>query len=99
VSCQENNHKEKLRQETAELVKAVRKGDSQRFNRLVILYQTGIYNLALNYLKLPEEAKDITQDIFITAYRSLSRLRDDSKFSAWLYQIAVNHCRNRLKKL
>lgn len=99
MSCQKNNHKEKLRQETAELVKALRKGDSQPFNRLVMLYQTGIYNLALNYLKVPEEAKDITQDIFITAYRSLSSLRDDSKFSAWLYQIAVNHCRNRLKKL
>ncbi|MCK5233050.1 MAG: sigma-70 family RNA polymerase sigma factor [Desulfobulbaceae bacterium] len=99
MSCPKNNHKEKLRQETAELVKALRKGDSQPFNRLVMLYQTGIYNLALNYLKVPEEAKDITQDIFITAYRSLSMLRDDSKFSAWLYQIAVNHCRNRLKKL
>ncbi|MCK5322948.1 MAG: sigma-70 family RNA polymerase sigma factor [Desulfobulbaceae bacterium] len=95
----QDNNKKKLGQETTELVKALRKGDSQPFNRLVMLYQGNIYNMALNYLKVPEEAKDITQDIFITAYRSLSTLRDDSKFSAWLYQIAANHCRNRLKKL
>ena len=95
----QDNNKKKLRQETTELVKALRKGDSQSFNRLVMLYQSNIYNLALNYLKVPEEAKDITQDIFVTVYRSLSTLRDDSKFSAWLYQIATNHCRNRLKKL
>jgi len=95
----QDNNKKKLRQETTELVNALRKGDSQPFNRLVMLYQGNIYNLALNYLKVPEEAKDITQDIFITAYRSISTLRDDSKFSAWLYQIATNHCRNRLKKL
>lgn len=85
--------------ETTELVKALRQGDEQAFSSLVKLYQHKIYNLALNYVKQPEEAKDLTQDIFVTVYRSFAKLRDDTKFSAWLFQVAVNHCRNRYKKL
>jgi len=61
--------------------------------------QDKIYNLTLNYVKQAEEAQDLTQDIFVTAYRALPSLKDDNKFVAWLYQIAVNHCRNRYKRL
>lgn len=85
--------------ETTELVQACRQGDNQAFNRLVLLYQNRIYSLALNYVKIPEEAKDLAQDIFVTAFRALPKLREDAKFGAWLYQIGVNHCRNRYKKM
>lgn len=64
-----------------------------------MLYQTKIYNLALGYVKQEDEAKDLTQDIFVTVYRRLDKLRDDDKFTAWLYQLAINHCRNRYKRL
>ncbi len=84
---------------TTELVLACQAGDKQAFNRLVLLYQTRIYNLALNYVKTPEEAKDLAQDIFVTAYRSLPSLREATKFSAWLNQLTINHCRNRYRKL
>lgn len=92
-------NKEELKKETTELVNAFLDGDDQAFNRLVFLYQTKIYNLALNYVKSSEEAKDVAQDVFVTAYKALPKLRERSKFSSWLYQIAVNHCRNRYKKL
>ncbi len=82
-----------------ELVEAVLGGDKQAFNQLVHRYQSGIYNLTLNYLKQSEEALDLTQDIFVTAYRSLGSLKDVKKFKPWLYQIAVNQCRNRYRKL
>ncbi len=85
--------------ETTTLVRAVLGGDKQAFNRLVLLYQGRIYNLAFNYVKNDEEAKDLAQDIFVTAYRALPKLRDDTKFGAWLYQIGLNHCRNRYKRL
>jgi len=83
----------------AQLVRDVRKGDQQAFNKLVMHFQTAIYNLAFNYLKDTEEAKDITQDIFVTVHRSLNSLKDEAKFKSWLFQIAVNHCRNRYKSL
>ncbi|MCB2182217.1 MAG: sigma-70 family RNA polymerase sigma factor [Desulfobulbaceae bacterium] len=92
-------NKEELKQETATLVEAFLDGDSQAFNRLVLLYQTKIYHLALNYVKSQEEAKDLAQDVFITVYKALPKLREKAKFSSWLYQIAINHCRNRYKKL
>lgn len=93
-------HNEKMgEQNITELVRALRQGDTQAFNRLVTSYQTKIYNLAFNYVKQEEEAKDLTQDIFVTIYRSISKLRDETKFVAWLYQVAINHCRNRYKKL
>jgi RNA polymerase sigma-70 factor (ECF subfamily) len=85
--------------ETAELVRQARQGEKQAFNRLVMLYQTKMYNLALGYVKQQDEAKDLTQDIFVTIYRNLDKLRDENKFSAWLYQVAINHCRNRYKRL
>lgn len=92
-------NKEELKKETTELVNAFLDGNTLAYNRLVFLYQTKIYNLALNYVKSTEEAKDVAQDVFVTAYKALPKLREKSKFSSWLYQIAVNHCRNRYKKL
>lgn len=91
--------KDELKTDTDNLVQDFLDGDTQAFNRLVLLYQTKIYNLALNYVKSPEEAKDLAQDIFVTVFRSLPKLREKEKFTSWLYQIAINHCRNRYKKL
>ncbi|MEW6289630.1 MAG: sigma-70 family RNA polymerase sigma factor [Thermodesulfobacteriota bacterium] len=90
---------EELKTDVEQLVQDFLDGDVQGFNRLVLLYQTKIYNLALNYVKSQEEAKDLAQDIFVTVYRSLPKLREKEKFTSWLYQIAINHCRNRYKKL
>ncbi len=88
-----------LKEEVTELVRAFRSGDRQAFDRIVLLFQNKIYNLTLNYVKQTEEARDLTQDIFITVFRALPSLKDDTKFIAWMYQIAVNHCRNRYKRL
>lgn len=93
-------HNKKMpEQNISELVQKLRQGDPQAFNRLITDYQKKMYNLALNYVKQEEEAKDLTQDIFVTVYRSISKLRDETKFVAWLYQVAINHCRNRYKRL
>jgi RNA polymerase sigma-70 factor, ECF subfamily len=88
-----------LKDTAAELVRSYRGGDAQAFNKLVSLYQDKIYNLAYNYVKDQEEAKDLTQDIFVSVYRSLPTLKDPAKFSSWLYQTAINHCRNRYHRL
>jgi len=85
--------------ETTELVRALRRGEQQAFSGLVLLYQTRMYNLALGYVKQEDEAKDLTQDIFLTVFRQIGKLNDEEKFTAWLYQLAINHCRNRYRKL
>lgn len=88
-----------IKKKTTDLVGSFKAGEKYAFDELVVLYQTRIYNLALNYVKQTEEARDLTQDIFVTVFKAMHTLNDDSKFVAWLYQIAVNHCRNRYKKL
>ncbi|MCJ7599906.1 MAG: sigma-70 family RNA polymerase sigma factor [Desulfobulbaceae bacterium] len=90
---------DELKTDIEQLVQDFLDGDAQAFNRLVMLHQTKIYNLALNYVKSQEEAKDLAQDIFVTVYCALPKLREKEKFTSWLYQIAINHCRNRYKKL
>ncbi|MCG8604573.1 RNA polymerase sigma factor, partial [bacterium] len=57
-----------------------------------------LYNFTLRYIGDREDAKDVCQKTFIKAYRNLKRLRDHDKFSTWLYQIAVNLCRDELKR-
>jgi RNA polymerase sigma-70 factor, ECF subfamily len=74
-------------------------GDNRAFEQLVFRYQRRIYNLALRYLRVPEEAQEVTQEVFVKVFRSLKNFRGDAKFSTWLYMVAANHCKNRLKYL
>jgi RNA polymerase sigma-70 factor, ECF subfamily len=79
------------------LAEDCRFGDRRAFNKLVIKYQNRIYSVALRMLRNEEEAKDITQDVFFSAYRAIKRFRGESRLSTWLYRIAINACINRLK--
>jgi RNA polymerase sigma-70 factor, ECF subfamily len=83
----------------AETIARFLEGDDRAFTELVCFYQRRVYNLALSYLRVPEEAQEVTQEIFIKVFRSLKGFRGEAKFSTWLYAVAINHCRNRLKYL
>lgn len=71
---------------------------SQTFDALVAAYEKKIFNLIYRILGDYEEAADLTQETFISAFRAFDKFRGDSKVYTWLYQIAVNHCRNRLRQ-
>lgn len=81
----------------ADLVWAAQKGDLEAFNQIVLLYQDRIYALALRILGDEDSAEDITQNTFLTAYRSLPRFRNGS-FSSWLYRIATNACYDEIRR-
>jgi RNA polymerase sigma-70 factor, ECF subfamily len=72
--------------------------DDKAFDALVAAYHGRVYNVALRCLGDPDDASDVTQETFISAYRSFRRFRGDSAVYTWLYRIAINHCRNRLRK-
>jgi RNA polymerase sigma-70 factor (ECF subfamily) len=67
------------------------------FDALVAAYEKKIFNVVFRILGDYDEAADTTQETFISAYKSFDRFRGDAKVYTWLYQIAINHCRNRLR--
>jgi RNA polymerase sigma-70 factor (ECF subfamily) len=79
-------------------VRASQAGDPSAFNRLVLKWEKQIYNLSLRMLQNPEDAADSTQEIFLLAFRSIRKFRRNSRFSTWLYRIAVNHCISSLQR-
>ena len=68
------------------------------FNRLVLKWEKTVYNIALRLLVDREEASEATQEVFLLTFKNIRRFRRDSKFSTWLYRIALNHCLTRLKQ-
>ena len=80
-----------------ELVERCKTGDRNAFRTLVERHQTTVFNTVVGVVKDPDEADDLTQEIFVKVYRSLGRFMGDSLFSVWLYRIAVNQSLDRLK--
>lgn len=76
----------------SELVLQVQRGDVRAFEELVHRYDRRVLSIALSYAGNTEDAKDIYQEVFIRAYRSLSKFQFRSRFSTWLYRIAINVC-------
>jgi RNA polymerase sigma-70 factor (ECF subfamily) len=77
------------------LVEECRRGDPNAFSRLVGIHEGLVYNLAARLLGDPEEAKDVSQDVFLQVYRMLHRFEGRSSLKTWIYRIVVNQCRNR----
>ncbi len=85
--------------EDGELVKAFQAGDKAAFDKLVLKHKDKLFNICYWFLGDKQEANDSAQDVFIKIYRSLKKFRLESAFSTWLYRIASNTCKNRLKSL
>jgi RNA polymerase sigma-70 factor, ECF subfamily len=86
-----------LSQPDFEVIHRVLAGETAAFEGLVRRYQQEIYRLAYRMTRNAEDAKDLAQESFVQAYRSLGTFRGQSRFSTWLYRIAVNLCLNHLK--
>ncbi len=82
----------------AELIRRFRDGESHAFNGLARRWHRRLYNFILRQVGDREEAHDLCQKVLIKAHRNLRRLRDSGKFSTWIYQIAVNTCRDELRR-
>ncbi|MGB9893051.1 MAG: RNA polymerase sigma factor [Candidatus Saccharicenans sp.] len=84
--------------EEIQIVKLAQQGDQEAFSMLVKAYQNKVFGLAINIVHNRETADDLAQEIFLKAYLSLSKFRFQSEFGTWLYQIAINHIRDYLRK-
>jgi RNA polymerase sigma-70 factor (ECF subfamily) len=82
------------RQADHEAVLACQRGEREAFDRLVERYQRDVYRLCYRYVNNHHDANDMAQEVFLKAYRAISKFRGESAFSTWLYRIAVNTCLN-----
>lgn len=80
------------RDEERRIIAQVCAGDTNAFEALVVAYQKQVYNLALRTVGNEEDAADMTQEVFLRAYRALGTFRGESKFSVWLYRLTTNVC-------
>ena len=81
-----------------EVISRVLRGDQQAYALLVDRYQNYVFTLVLRFIKTREDAEEVSQDIFIKAYRALADFKGGSKFSTWLYTIVNNTCISFLRK-
>jgi len=87
-----------MEQNEAALVARARDGDFEAFESLVSASEARIYNHLVRLLGNSEDARDLLQETYLSAYRNLSSFKGDSAFSTWVYRIATNHALMRLRR-
>jgi RNA polymerase sigma-70 factor (ECF subfamily) len=85
--------------EETRLVQRLKRREELAFHELVIRHQRAIYGLCLRMIGQPTEAEDVAQDVFVRSFLAIDTFRGDSSLGTWLYRIAINLCKNRLKYL
>ena len=81
-----------------DLVARSRGGDVDSFNQLILRWERPIYALAYRVIGREEDARDVCQETFLRAFRALPGFRGQAKFSSWLYRIALNLCRDWVRR-
>lgn len=80
-----------------ELINELKKGSEESFKELVDTYQRFVLNSCYKFVYNRETAEDLTQEVFIEVYKSISSFRADSKLSTWIYRISITKSLDYLK--
>lgn len=81
--------------ESDQLVLRLKAGEEQAFVEAFHLYKDFVYTLAHKLLNDKGEAKDVTQEVFLTLFRKVRNFRGDSSLKTWLYRVAINQANNK----
>jgi RNA polymerase sigma-70 factor (ECF subfamily) len=81
-----------------DLIEKSKQGDLEAFEKLVILYEKQIYNVAYRFVGNHEDASDLAQEAFVRAFNSIKSFRGEASLKTWLYHIVANVCRDELRK-
>jgi RNA polymerase sigma factor (sigma-70 family) len=84
--------------EEAQLIISLKANQASAFKYLVEHYQGRVYNTVLSIVQQPNEAEDLTQEVFIEVYQSIGGFRGDAKLSTWLYRIATSKALEAYRK-
>ncbi len=83
----------------AKLIESLRARDEDAFRELVRVYQHKVFNITFRIVGDKAEAEDVAQEVFVAIFKHIDKFRGDAKLSTWIYRIATNHARNRIKYL
>ncbi len=81
-----------------EIIQLILQGEKEKYRLLMEKYQPLVFRTCLGFVHNKNDADDLTQEVFIQAYQSLSSFKGKAAFSTWLYRIAVNASLNRMRK-
>ncbi len=81
-----------------DLIQQTAQGNLEAWGVIMKRYKRQVFGIALSFLKNPHDAQDIVQDTFLKAYEKLDQYDLKRKFSPWLFAIAANLCKNKLKR-
>lgn len=79
------------------IVEQARSGDTLAFRKVVEHYQGFVFSVAFRFLHVSDDARDVTQEVFVKLWKNFSRYRNEIRLSTWLYKIVTNQCLDHLK--
>lgn len=77
----------------------IQRGETDAFEILVRRHEKSIFNLVYRMLGDHDDAAEVSQEVFLSAYRAIGQFRGDANFSTWLYRIALNHATTRRRSM
>ena len=81
-----------------EWIRSAKHGDMDAFEKLILQHEKIVYNLAFRMMYHSEDAKDISQEVFLKAYRNIGNFDERASFSTWLYRITYNTCIDEMRR-
>ena len=88
-----------LKGDEQRFIERLKARDERAFTELVEAYEQRVFRLVFRMLGRRDEAEDMAQEVFVQVFKAIGQFRGDSKLSTWVYRIAVNLCKNRVKYL
>lgn len=81
------------------LIRSLKSGDEQGFSLFYQLYADKVYSVAVGVLQQREEAEDVTQEVFVSAYRSIHGFKGESSLGTWLYRITISRSLDAMRRM
>lgn len=92
-------NKDPLHKSESELIDDILNGSNDKYRVLVDRYSPMVFHVVRKFERDDDEAEELSQQIFVKAYEKLESFNRESKYSSWLYSIAMNHCRDYAKNI
>lgn len=91
-------HMPNIDRQEKELISRAKQGDMLAFEELILQHEKIVYNVAFRMMNHSEDAKDLSQEVFLKAYKNLEKFDERSSFSTWLYRITTNTCIDEMRR-